>query len=120
MVVFPQKLDEDLLNGKQETDKIQERASALLESFEADSRTKILDLVSDYERRYGSLCDETAEQRERCEEATAALQSLMEKVKKFEEWLEKMEEALEQKKKEKHPIGTLQTVLDEHYVSHTQ
>lgn len=105
------------MNAKQDTEKIQERATAFLEGFEAGSKTKVLDWVSEYEDRYASLCNETAEQKERCEEATAALQRLMEKVEKFEEWVGKMEEALEQRKKEKRPIGTLQTVLDEHYVS---
>lgn len=84
--------------------------------FEPGSRARALEQVSEQEHRYSTLCDDTAERRERCEEATAALQALLEKVKSFEEWLEKMEEALEQRKKEKRPIGTLQTVLEEHYV----
>ena len=96
---------------------MQEQAQALAEDFEPTSHSRIMEWVSDHRQRYAVLCEGTAERRERCEEATAALQDLMGKINGFEEWLGKMEDALEEKKKEKRPIGTLQTVLDEHYVS---
>ena len=106
-----------MLCGKQEMEKVQTHASALVDDFEEDSRTRILTWASDHERRYMRLCEETAERKERCEEATAALQTYMEPINKFDEWLEKMEKMLEERKKEKQPISTLQTVLEEHYVS---
>lgn len=106
-----------MLNGKQECEGVRGRATDLLNDFDSGSSPKIMDWVSGYEGRYSTLCEETVERRERCEDATAALQTLMAKVQDFEEWVGQMEEALAQRKKEKRPIGTLQTVLDEHYVS---
>lgn len=97
---------------------VQTHAAALVDDFEADSRARILTWASDHEHRYTCLCEDTAERKERCEEAMAALQTYMEPLNRFDEWLGKMEEALEQRrKKEKQPISTLQTVLEEHYVS---
>ena len=96
---------------------MQDHAHSLAEDFEATSHSKIMAWVSDFNQRYASLGEGVAERRERCEEATAALQDLMGRIGKFEAWLERMEAALEERKKEKRPIGTLQTVLDEHYVS---
>ena len=106
-----------LLDNKRATEKSQEQATALADECESGSGTKILDQVSDHEQRYASVCEETAERMERCEEATAALQELVQKIGAFEKWVGEVKETLEEKKKEKRPIGTLQTELDEHYVS---
>ncbi len=98
---------------------VQESAGALVATahFEADSGTRLLERASDQECRYRELSEETTERRERCEEATAALQTLMDRLGRFQAWLGTVEAALEERRKEKKPIGTLQTVLEEHYVS---
>ena len=105
-----------LLGNKQTIDRSQEQAQSLCNDCESGSGTKIQDRASDHEKRYTYLCEETAERKEICEEAISNLQALLGKIKVFEDWLTGVEETLEERKKEKRPIGTLQTELDEHYV----
>ena len=109
-------MDGVLLSNKIASERNQEWASDLVAGCESHSGTKVLDRVSDRETRYMYLCDVVEERKEMCEEAISALQGLTKKIGVFEEWLGKMEEALEKRKKEKRPIGTLQTELEEHYV----
>ncbi len=135
-------MDGVLLSHKVSTERNQEWASDLVAGCEAQSGARVLARVEERERRYVYLCEEVEERKEKCEEAISLLQVLMKKVswkknllflkkncvvtriidydviqvKAFEEWLGKMEEALKKRKKEKRPIGTLQTELEEHYV----
>ena len=112
-----QELYEVFLTSKQVTDEVQKEADNLKGLCGSDSESKLQDHVQDQERRYNTMFEDTEERVERCEEAIAGMQKLMVEVKKFEEWLKKMEEALKKKCEEKKPIGTLQTEIDEHYVS---
>ena len=79
---------------------------------------------SDIQNRYGDLeswfmelCQQSVERRELCEEALSAMQDFQKKVDKFTLWLEEMERSLADKRAEKKPVGSIQTELEEFYVS---
>ena len=67
-----------------------------------------------------SIFEKTEEKIEQCEQAKAGMQKFLKEVKKFEEWVEQVEARLEKKKEVKRPIGTVQTEINEHYVSLVQ
>ena len=67
-----------------------------------------------------SIFEKTEEKIEQCEQAKAGMLKFLKEVKKFEEWVEQVEARLEKKKEVKRPIGTVQTEINEHYVSLVQ
>ncbi len=83
----------------------------------AESEARIREQVAEMERRFNSMFEDTEERIERCEMAKAAMQKLLKEIKKFEEWVGEMEETLKKRAAVKKPIGTVQTELDEHFVS---
>lgn len=111
-----QDLYELFLTNNQATDEVRKEAENLRGLCGTDSESKIQDLVCEQEKRYNSMFEDTEERKEKCEQAMADMQKLMVKVKKFEGWVEEVNAVLEKRKAEMKPIGTLQTVLDEHYV----
>jgi len=83
----------------------------------AESEARIRQQGVEMERRFHSMFEETEEKIEQCEQAMAGMQQLLKDVKKFEEWVGQVEAGLAKRKEVKRPIGTLQTEIDEHYVS---
>ena len=83
----------------------------------AESRAWIRQQMAEMEGRFKSMFEETEKKIKQCEQAKAGMQKLLKEVKKFEEWVEQVEAAFEKRKEVKRPIGTVQTEIDEHYVS---
>ena len=73
--------------------------------------------MDELDSRYTDINQRSLERQERCEEALAAMQAFQKKVDAFVKWLEEEEKRLEVHKADKKPIGTIQSELENFYVS---
>ena len=105
------------MSNKQAPDEVLREVDKIRGLCGAESEAQIRQQVSELEQRFNAMFEDTEERIECCEQAKAGLQKLLKEIRKFEEWVDQMEEVLEKKKQVKRPIGTLQTEMDEHYVS---
>ena len=92
-------------------------ASTIAKGCSTVSHAQLTDRIQELDSRYSDINQRSLEWQERCEEALAAMQDFQKKVDKFVEWLEGEEKRLEVHRQTKKPIGSIQTELENFYVS---
>ena len=83
------------------------------------SEDEILSRSNELQSRFDTFSQMSLEYRELCDETKSAMQAFQTKFDSFSHWLEGVEGKLAEKKSSKFPISTVQSQLDEHYVSIT-
>ena len=110
-------MDEGVLERKGRSGDLRIEAKAVAENCSAESLTQLTGRVNELDSRYTDMNQCLLERQERCEEALAAMQAFQKKVDAFVSWLEVEEKKLEDHKQTKKPIGTIQSELENFYVS---
>ena len=102
-----------------DSEELHSRAMNIIKTCCEGSGDEILHRSQELQSRFDALSQLTLESQELCDEATSAMQDFQAEFNLFCRWLEEVEGKLAKRRKVKYPVGTVQTELEEHYVSDT-
>ena len=114
-----QTLDDDVLKHKKDPEELQSKAMSIISACCKGSGDEIVSRCTELESRFDTFSQMSLEYQEQCDETKSAMQAFQTKFDSFSHWLEGVEGKLAEKKRSKFPISTVQSQLDEHYVSIT-
>ena len=115
----PQDLDEEALGKKPLPESVYAEAMNIIKMCREGSGEAIQVKARELQNRFDELSLSIAEQRELCEEATAAMQEFHGPYDRFCLWLSAEEEKAEEVRRTRKdkPLGNIQCELDEFFVS---
>ena len=114
-----QTLDDDVLKHKKDPEELHSKAISIIGACCEGSGDEILSRSNELQSRFDTFSQMSLEYQEQCDDTKSAMQAFQTKFDWFSHWLEGVEGKLAEKKRSKFPISTVQSQLDEHYVSIT-